>query len=97
MGRMAITHDFHDSMQFKVPSLRNVVNSYPYMHDGRFHTLMQVLDHYTDGIVESPILAKELRKPMKLTLDDKNDIISFLQTLTDKEFLFDMRFRDYKE
>jgi len=97
MGRMAITHDFHDSLRFKVPSLRNVVNSYPYMHDGRFHTLMQVLDHYTDGIVESPSLAKEFRKPMILTIEDKQDIIAFLQILTDKEFLFDMRFRDYRD
>ena len=97
IGRMAITHDFHDSLKFKVPSLRNVANSYPYMHDGRFHTLMAVLDHYTDGIVESPSLAKEFRKPMILTIEDKKDIIAFLQTLTDKQFLFDMRFRDYRE
>jgi len=97
IGRMAITHDFHDSLRFKVPSLRNVVNSYPYMHDGRFKTLMQVLDHYTDGVVQSPSLAKELRKPMILSPDDKKDIIAFLQTLTDKEFLFDMRFRDWRE
>jgi len=97
MGRQHITNDFHDSMKFKVPSLRNVANSYPYMHDGRFRTLMEVLDHYTDGVVQSPSLAKELRKPMRLKLDDKKDIIAFLQTLTDKEFLFDMRFRDYRE
>jgi cytochrome c peroxidase len=80
-----------------VPSLRNVANSYPYMHDGRFHTLMQVLDHYTNTAVESPTLAKELRKQMILTVQDKNDIIAFLRTLTDKEFLFDMRFRDYRD
>ena len=97
MGRMRITNDFHDSLKFKVPSLRNIADSYPYMHDGRFKTLMQVLDHYTDGIVESPGLAKELRKPMILTPEDKKDLIAFLQTLTDKEFLYDMRFRDWRD
>ncbi len=96
-GRMAITNDPNDSLKFKVPSLRNIVNSYPYMHDGRFKTLMQVLDHYTDGIVQSRTLAKELRTPMILTPDDKKDIIAFLQTLTDKDFLFDMRFRDWRD
>jgi cytochrome c peroxidase len=97
LGRMHITHNFHDSLRFKVPSLRNVADSYPYMHDGRFKTLMQVLDHYTDGIVQSPSLAKEFRKPMRLSRDDKQDIIAFLQTLTDKQFLYDMRFRDWRD
>ena len=97
MGRMAITHDFHDSLKFKVPSLRNIADSYPYMHDGRFKTLMQVLDHYTDGIIESPSLAKEFRKPMLLTPKDKADLIAFMQTLTDKQFLYDMRFRDWRD
>ena len=96
MGRMKITNDFHDSLRFKVPTLRNIVSSYPYMHDGRFRTLKQVLDHYTDGIVKSPSLSKELRKKIHLSEADKTDVIAFLQTLTDKEFLYDLRFRDYK-
>lgn len=96
-GRMAITHDPHDSLKFKVPSLRNVNMSYPYLHDGRFRTLRQVLDHYTDGIVQSPTLAKQFRKPMVLTDQDKKDLIEFMKTLTDKDFLFDMRFRDYRD
>ncbi len=96
-GRMTITHDPDDSLKFKVPSLRNVSMSYPYLHDGRFRTLMQVLDHYTDGIIQSPTLAKEFRKPMVLSLQDKKDIIEFLKTLTDKDFLFDMRFREERE
>ncbi len=96
-GRMGITHNKQDSLKFKVPTLRNVAESYPYMHDGRFRTLRQVLDHYTDGVVQSPTLAHELQKPMKLSATEKDDIIAFLQTLTDKEFLYDMRFRDWRE
>jgi len=96
-GRMNITHDFHDSLKFKVPSLRNIAMSYPYMHDGRFNTLMQVMDHYTDGIIESPSLAKELRKPIILTPEDKQDIIAFMKTLTDKDFLLDPRLKDWRE
>jgi cytochrome c peroxidase len=94
-GRMRITHDPADSLKFKVPSLRNIVNSYPYMHDGRFGSLEQVLDHYTNGIVKSPTLAKQLRKKIKLNDEDKKDLIAFLKTLSDKQFLFDMRFRNY--
>ena len=96
-GRMAITHDPDDSLKFKVPSLRNVAMSYPYLHDGRFRTIRQVLDHYTDGIIQSPTLAKEFRKPMILTDQDKTDLIEFLKTLSDKDFLFDIRFRDWRD
>ena len=94
MGRMGITGDTRDSLKFKVPSLRNVAETYPYMHDGRFTTLMQVLDHYTSGVVQSPSLAKELQKNIILSADDKNDLIAFMQTLTDKEFLSDPRFKE---
>ena len=95
-GRMTITGDPADSLKFRVPSLRNVVMSYPYMHDGRFNTLMQVMDHYTDGIIEGPTLAKELRKPMILTIEDKQDIIAFMKTLTDKDFLTDSRLKEVR-
>jgi cytochrome c peroxidase len=97
IGRMSITHDPSDSLKFRVPSLRNVAMSYPYMHDGRFNTLRQVLDHYTGAIVQSPTLAGEFKKPMILSDQDKKDIIAFLQTLTDKDFLFDTRFKDTRE
>ncbi len=93
-GRFVITHDMHDSMQFKVPSLRNVAVTAPYMHDGRFNTLKQVLDHYTNGVVHSPSLAKEFRKPMRLTAKDKEDIIAFMGILTDTTFLEDVRLRE---
>jgi cytochrome c peroxidase len=94
-GRMKITNNPADSLKFKIPPLRNIAVSAPYMHDGRFRDLQQVLDHYTDGIVDSPTLASELKKKMVLSANDKKDIISFLNTLTDKEFLFDLRFRNH--
>lgn len=94
-GRMKITGDRKDSLKFRVPSLRNVAFSAPYMHDGRFRTLASVLDHYTNGIVASPTLAKELKRKINFSEADKNDLIAFLNTLTDKFFLYDVRFRDY--
>lgn len=97
IGRMKITGNPADSLKFKVPSLRNITASYPYMHDGRFHTLRQVLDHYTGGVVNSPTTDPKVRQPMPLTDQDKQDLIAFLQTLTDKEFLYDLRFRDYRD
>ncbi len=50
VGRMGITNDRKDSLKFKVPSLRNIARSQPYMHDGRFYTLDQVIEHYRSGI-----------------------------------------------
>jgi len=97
IGRMKITQNRDDSLKFKVPSLRNVAVSYPYMHDGRFHTLEAVIDHYTGGIVKTRTLSKQLQKPIALSPQDKKDLIDFLKTLTDREFLFDMRFRNFAD
>jgi cytochrome c peroxidase len=95
-GRLSITHDPADSLKFKVPTLRNVMMSYPYLHDGRFKTIRQVLDHYTNGVVQSTTLDREFRKPMALTDREKTDLVAFLQTLTDIEFLFDPRFKEQR-
>lgn len=92
IGRMKITGHRKDSLLFKVPSLRNVEVSYPYMHDGRFANLQMVLFHYTNGIHNSKTLPKQLRKKMNLSEDDKRNLINFLKTLTDEEFL---RNKDY--
>lgn len=97
MGRMKITQNRNDSLKFKVPSLRNVAMSYPYMHDGRFRSLEQVIDHYAGGIVKTRTLSKQLQKPIVLSAADKKDLVDFLKTLTDREFLFDMRFRNYAD
>lgn len=91
-GRMKMTKRTEDSLKFKIPTLRNIEFSYPYMHDGRFRRLSEVLAHYTKGIQQHPTLASELQQPIKLSSNEKVDLIAFLLTLTDKEFLFN---RDY--
>lgn len=92
-GRIRITKRKEDSLKFKVPSLRNVEVTYPYMHDGRFPNLPMVLFHYTEGVYQSPTLSKELRQKIKLTEDDKRTIIAFLKTLTDEGFLRNPKFQ----
>lgn len=87
-GRMQITHQPGDSLKFKIPTLRNIAYTYPYMHDGRFKKLSQVLDHYANGIRQSTTLAVELQTKMVLSSNDKVDIIAFLMTLSDQEFVF---------
>ena len=87
-GRMKVTKNPFDSLKFKVPTLRNIQFSNPYMHDGRFKRLSEVLRHYTSGIQQDKTLSKQLQKPIVLSSDEKTDLIAFLLTLTDKEFLF---------
>ncbi|MDP4664585.1 MAG: c-type cytochrome, partial [Salibacteraceae bacterium] len=91
-GRMMVTKNEADNRKFKVPTLRNIEFSKPYMHDGRFESLSQVLKHYQSGIEASSTLAKELEKNIALSETEKIDLISFLLTLSDKEFLFNTAF-----
>jgi cytochrome c peroxidase len=95
IGRMKITHDKNDSLKFKTPTLRNIAVSYPYMHDGRFKKLEQVIDFYTEDKSTNNLVDKILKRRIILSAQEKKDVLAFLQTLTDKEFLFDARFRDY--
>lgn len=88
LGRYNVTKNINDSLKFKVPTLRNIEFSYPYMHDGRFKKLSEVLNHYTHGIVKNSTLAKELRAPIELSPNEKVDIVAFLLTLSDKSFIF---------
>ena len=98
-GREEVTSDVTDLGKFKVPSLRNVEYTDPYMHDGRLTSLEEVLNHYSDGVKISetldPLLLKDGRPGIALTESEKADIITFLKTLTDKEFLADKRFSEY--
>ncbi|MBP6512728.1 MAG: c-type cytochrome [Bacteroidia bacterium] len=87
-GRMHITLDSTDTYKFKIPTLRNIEYTFPYMHDGRFKKLSEVMNHYTSGIIQSKTLAPELKEKIKLTENEKVDLISFLLTLSDKEFVF---------
>lgn len=91
-GKMEITQQEADAFKFKVPTLRNVEFSYPYMHDGRFERLYEVIQHYTEGIKTSPTLAPELGQGIELSHEEKVDLTAFLLTLTDKEFLFNPKF-----
>ena len=83
-GRFKITRNAADSFKFKVPTLRNIQFTYPYMHDGRFKKLREVINHYAT--------TNTLAKPIRLNSNEKTDILAFLLTLTDTTFLFDKRF-----
>ncbi|GAA0859000.1 cytochrome-c peroxidase [Aliiglaciecola litoralis] len=95
--------DAHKGM-FKTPTLRNIAVTAPYMHDGRFNTLEEVLAHYNGGIKRSSTLSplileadnvaqhQEDKISLNLTKQEERAIIAFLHTLTDKEFLTDERF-----
>lgn len=96
-GRMRVTLDVNDSLLFKVPTLRNIEFTYPYMHDGRFKKLSDVLKHYTSGIQHSSTLSKELQQKITLSANEKVDLTAFLLTLTDKEFMFNPKFGFPKE
>ena len=87
-GRMKVSQNRNDSLKFKVPTLRNIEFSYPYMHDGRFKNLSEVLKHYTNGIQKSKTLSQKLKTPIVLSSNEKVDLLAFLLTLTDKKFLF---------
>lgn len=92
-GRMNITQDSTDDRKFKVPSLRNIAVSGPYMHDGRFKKLEQVIDHYTTGIEYSHTLAPQLQKAPTFSPEEKQNIIAFLKSLTDPFFLYNIQYR----
>ena len=93
-GVAALNGDMKDFMKFKVPTLRNIEMTYPYMHDGRLRTLKQVIDHYTKKFRAESHADPILVKGIQLTELDKADIIAFLKTLTDQTFLHDRRFAD---
>ncbi|GAB4331534.1 MAG: cytochrome c peroxidase [Flammeovirgaceae bacterium] len=87
-GRERITLNENDKYKFMVPSLRNVALTYPYMHDGRFATLFQVLDHYSSGVTPSPTLDPILTQGgIPLTKEEKQKLVTFLHTLSDYEFV----------
>lgn len=100
-----ITKVTADNGKFKVPSLRNVAVTGPYMHDSRFANLQQVIAHYNNGIRNHPNLDQSLRTPpnspnpnqpirLNLTPVQQQEIIAFLNTLTDNQFLTDVKYSD---
>ena len=88
IGREEVTKKPSDKGKFKVPSLRNIAITAPYMHDGRFKTLEEVVDHYNTGLVPSTYLDPALENTrgtgLRLDAQKKADLINFLKTLTDE-------------
>lgn len=102
-GLGGITGDPADNGKFKVPSLRNVGSTAPYMHDGRFATLEEVIEHYNSGVQPHPNLDDRLTveghvggTPLQLglTVEEKQALVAFLGTLTDVPMITDPRFSD---
>ena len=99
LGVGGITGQNQQKGAFKVPTLRNITLTAPYMHDGRFATLNEVLDFYSTGIQNHPFLHADLQnngqpKRFNFTAQDKADLIAFLNTLSDDHLLTDKRFSD---
>jgi len=92
-GRIRVTGLEEDSLKFRVPTLRNIAVTYPYMHDGRFRSLQMVLHHYTAALDSTINIAEQLREPLPLTEDDKRNLVIFLKTLTDRSFLYNPELR----
>ena len=90
LGLGAITGDPADNGKFKTPSLRNLTRTAPYMHDGRFATLEAVIDHYSEGLKPSPTIDPLMKKVaqggVRLSPEEKADLLAFLKSLTDNQF-----------
>ena len=93
-GRAHITGAAADRFKFKVPSLRNVELTSPYMHDGRYRSLNRCVDHYSNLNPASPGLDPSLVPGIALTDEQKVQVVAFLKTLTDPTFIKDPRFAD---
>lgn len=91
LGRQRVTGEQADRGKFKAPSLRNIAVTAPYMHDGRFNTLEEVVEHYNSGVKRTdtldPNIAKHSVRGLDLSAADKRALVAFLKTLTDEEFL----------
>jgi cytochrome c peroxidase len=96
VGLGAVTGDPADNGKFKSPSLRNLIFTAPYMHDGRFTTLEEVITHYSEGLQQSatvdPLMKKVKQGGVNLTAKDKADLKAFLVTLSDFNFIEKSRF-----
>ncbi|WP_241559066.1 cytochrome-c peroxidase [Chitinophaga barathri] len=86
-GRMRITNSTGDYLKFKVPSLRNVIKSPPYMHDGRFYDLFDVFLHYSENIEQTPTIDPLVKNRIPLSNQEQRELYLFLNTLTDPGFI----------
>ncbi|RZM24944.1 MAG: cytochrome-c peroxidase [Pedobacter sp.] len=98
-GRQEITLADSDIGKFKVPSLRNVAFTGPYMHDGSIQSLEEVLEHYNSGMKHSatldPIFTRRAKPGISLDLEEKRKLLAFLKTLTDQDFLSNKNFSEF--
>jgi cytochrome c peroxidase len=96
LGVADITFNRFQAGEFKAPSLRNIEYTGPYMHDGRFATLEQVVEHYSSGVKNHPNLDRRTGPPggRRMSPADKSSLVAFLKTLSDPEFIKDPRFSD---
>ncbi|WP_410479468.1 cytochrome-c peroxidase [Polaribacter sp. HL-MS24] len=98
LGLGAVTGDPNDNGKFKSPSLRNLRFTAPYMHDGRFTTLEQVINHYSNGLKQSstidPLMKKVAQGGVRLSPQEKMDLKAFLLSLSDPEFINNPAFRE---
>jgi len=85
-GRERVTANPEDNGKFKVPTLRNIAVTAPYMHDGSLHSLEEVINHFADGGMNHP-LQDPLVTELNLTAEQKADLLAFLESLTDRAFL----------
>ena len=101
LGRYEITLLAEDKYTFKVPSLRNLTATAPYMHDGRFNTLEEVLEHYNSGVEKSETLDGNLNKNGQLGIplsnDEKTKLLAFLKTLDDEDFLREEKLAEFSK
>ena len=103
LGLGEVTGRNQDNGKFKTGSLRNIELTAPYMHDGRFETLEEVVEHYNSGVKDSPNLDNRLQRNnrpvrMNLTTQEKAGLVAFMKTLTDNELLSDEKFSNpFKE
>lgn len=91
-GRFRLTNEETDRATFKVPSLRNIALTAPYMHDGSLPTLEAVIAHYNSGGFAHPNKAERIQ-PLGLTSTEQDDIVAFLESLTDRLFIENPLFR----
>lgn len=91
LGQELVTGLAEDRAKFKVPTLRNIAVTAPFMHDGRFNTLEEVVDHYNTGAKNSstvdPLMQFLLEPGLQLNTQDKEDLVAFIKTFTDDTFL----------
>ncbi|MEJ2112656.1 MAG: cytochrome c peroxidase, partial [Flavobacteriaceae bacterium] len=98
LGLGAFTGDPADNGKFKTPSLRNLAFTAPYMHDGRFATIEEVINHYSEGLQNSatidPLMKKVDQGGVQLTQQDKSDLKAFLLSLSDPSFINNTNFQN---